>query len=359
MTQDAEIFRSMVFSDPAMTFSERDVQTPVQAVFDAPVFSDGLGDRGCLVFEAGDEISPFRRSFPINISLTDRHTDVFDACPGVVSLEPIDGVSVVITPGFEATVLAIDGFEGVVRGNAVGQLQKLLKPGQFRAAVFSHLGPGLGAADGPAKSDEEHIGQQVTGVVMPRVFNTSKMFAQARIGRLGHGVTTLKPSVFKVVGTRNSKSLDFFIISVVYFYVRIICIIKKLLREAEATPSANAAQSIPRLLAIVLGQVLTLWTVPLMTCYYPSAFLRTLRNQIPIGDLIVHGLKMKVYCRGKRLRFRCPCCASLHTAINTETNLARCFQCRKNFNPIEMVMAAVKCTFVEAVEHLKRHYLAQ
>jgi DNA primase len=95
-----------------------------------------------------------------------------------------------------------------------------------------------------------------------------------------------------------------------------------------------------------------------MTCYYPSALLRTLRNQIPIVELIVHGLKMEVYCRGNRLRFRCPCCGSLHTATNAETNLARCFECRKNFNPIDMVMAAGKCSFVEAVEHLQRHYLS-
>ena len=96
-----------------------------------------------------------------------------------------------------------------------------------------------------------------------------------------------------------------------------------------------------------------------MTCYYPSALLRTLRNQIPIGNLIVQGLQLEVYSRGGRLRFRCPCCGSLHTATNSATNLARCFECRKNFNPIDMVMAAGKCNFVEAVEYLKRQYLQQ
>lgn len=94
-----------------------------------------------------------------------------------------------------------------------------------------------------------------------------------------------------------------------------------------------------------------------MTCYYSSALLRTLRNQIPIGNLIVQVLKLEAYKRGSHLRFRCPCCAGLHTATNCSTNLARCFECRKNFNPIDMVMAAGKCSFVEAVEHLKRHCL--
>jgi DNA primase len=97
----------------------------------------------------------------------------------------------------------------------------------------------------------------------------------------------------------------------------------------------------------------------LMNCYYPSDLLRTLRNQIPIGNLIANGLKMEVYRRGSHLRFRCPCCGCLHTATNPKTNLARCFECRKNFNPIDMVMAAGQCSFVEAVEYLKRRYLGQ
>jgi hypothetical protein len=41
------------------------------------------------------------------------------------------------------------------------------------------------------------------------------------------------------------------------------------------------------------------------------------------------------------------------TATNPLTNLARCFRCRRNFNPIEMVMAVQECSFVEAVERLK------
>ncbi len=39
MTQDAEIFRCMAFSAPAMVFSKRDIQTPMLAVFDAAVLA--------------------------------------------------------------------------------------------------------------------------------------------------------------------------------------------------------------------------------------------------------------------------------------------------------------------------------
>jgi hypothetical protein len=47
----------MVFSDAAVVFPERDIQAPVQVVFDPPVFSDGFGDGGGVIFEAIMRIS--------------------------------------------------------------------------------------------------------------------------------------------------------------------------------------------------------------------------------------------------------------------------------------------------------------
>ncbi|MEJ2264490.1 MAG: hypothetical protein P8X95_13675 [Anaerolineales bacterium] len=32
---------------------------------------------------------------------------------------------------------------------------------------------------------------------------------------------------------------------------------------------------------------------------------------------------------------------------------AECFDCKENFNPIDIVMATGECTFLEAVEYLK------
>jgi hypothetical protein len=46
-------------------------------------------------------------------------------------------------------------------------------------------------------------------------------------------------------------------------------------------------------------------------------------------------------------------CYCFHTATNHKTNLARCFDCKKNFNPIDLVMAVGKYDFIEAVEYLK------
>jgi hypothetical protein len=32
--------------------------------------------------------------------------------------------------------------------------------------------------------------------------------------------------------------------------------------------------------------------------------------------------------------------------------LARCFDCQKNFNPIDLVIAVANCSFLDAVEYL-------
>lgn len=90
-----------------------------------------------------------------------------------------------------------------------------------------------------------------------------------------------------------------------------------------------------------------------MSSNYPADVLRTIRNQIPIEKVIVAMLNMEVRHTSKWLRFRCPKCQNFHTATNRNTNLARCFDCRENFNPIDIVMAVGECSFVEAVEYLK------
>lgn len=90
-----------------------------------------------------------------------------------------------------------------------------------------------------------------------------------------------------------------------------------------------------------------------MTNCYPADYLRMIRNRIPIEKVIVNMLNLEVRHSSKWLRFRCPVCHTFHTATNRSTNLARCFDCKENFNPIDLVMAVGECTFVEAVEYLK------
>jgi hypothetical protein len=87
---------------------------------------------------------------------------------------------------------------------------------------------------------------------------------------------------------------------------------------------------------------------------YTDGFLRRLRNDIDI-DLVIKRLRVETRYHKKIFRFRCPVCDGFHTATNPKTNLARCFDCRRNFNPIDLVMAVSARSFVETVEFLKNH----
>jgi hypothetical protein len=90
-----------------------------------------------------------------------------------------------------------------------------------------------------------------------------------------------------------------------------------------------------------------------MSKHYSEGFLRMLRNQIPIDEVIIDLLNLEVQNDYEMLRFRCPLCDNFHTATNHETNLARCFDCKKNFNPIDLVITVGNCGFVDAVKILK------
>lgn len=86
---------------------------------------------------------------------------------------------------------------------------------------------------------------------------------------------------------------------------------------------------------------------------FSPMFLRLLRNDISIDTLITSILDIPFKHSENYLRFLCPLCGDFHTATNPKTNLARCFRCQKNFNPIDMVMIVRNCSFVEAVRFLK------
>lgn len=89
-----------------------------------------------------------------------------------------------------------------------------------------------------------------------------------------------------------------------------------------------------------------------MTQRFPSGLLRSLRNDLPISEVIRFRLDIPSKESEGYLRFLCPLCNEFHTATNPKTNLARCFRCRVNFNPIDMVMAVESCRFVDAVRIL-------
>ena len=78
-----------------------------------------------------------------------------------------------------------------------------------------------------------------------------------------------------------------------------------------------------------------------------------LRNAIPVDVLIENWLKIPVKVSDGLFRFLCPVCNEFQTATNPSTNLARCFRCERNFNPIDLVMVVNGTGFVDSVNHLK------
>lgn len=78
-----------------------------------------------------------------------------------------------------------------------------------------------------------------------------------------------------------------------------------------------------------------------------------LRNAIAINTVIAELLAMPAKTSEGVFRFLCPVCNEFDTATNPATNLARCFRCGKNFNPIDLVMAVKKSGFVESVAYLQ------
>ena len=81
--------------------------------------------------------------------------------------------------------------------------------------------------------------------------------------------------------------------------------------------------------------------------------LRELRNRIEIIPLIAEVLELLYKTHDGRFRFMCPLCHDFDSAVNPATNLARCFRCQRNFNPIDLVMTVKRYSFMQAVRYLQ------
>jgi CHC2 zinc finger len=87
-------------------------------------------------------------------------------------------------------------------------------------------------------------------------------------------------------------------------------------------------------------------------CRFSEQQLYIVRNHIPIRYVIESLLNIPSKTAQGTFRFLCPQCSEYNTAINPQTNLARCFSCEKNFNPIDMVMLIRRIDFIETVNLL-------
>lgn len=89
-----------------------------------------------------------------------------------------------------------------------------------------------------------------------------------------------------------------------------------------------------------------------MTRRFTSNQLTYLRNHVPMARVIEALPDLETRHVDGKLRFGCPLCHGFNTCINAQANLGRCFDCRKNFNPIELVMCQRQISFVESVKWL-------
>ncbi len=90
-----------------------------------------------------------------------------------------------------------------------------------------------------------------------------------------------------------------------------------------------------------------------MTRRFSPGELNFLRNRVPIDRVIETLLGPPSQNSNGKLSFACPICGGFDTSVNAAHNLARCFSCRRNFNPIELVMHQLKIGFVDSVKWLK------
>lgn len=89
-----------------------------------------------------------------------------------------------------------------------------------------------------------------------------------------------------------------------------------------------------------------------MKIKYSGDYLRQIRNEISIARVIQNALELPTKTSEGFLRFLCPACSEFNTAVKPETNLARCFRCEQNFNPIDIVMIVKGYSFLDAVAFL-------
>lgn len=96
-----------------------------------------------------------------------------------------------------------------------------------------------------------------------------------------------------------------------------------------------------------------------MKIRFSSRELFDLRNNIPVDMLIRDQLQIPSKIRDGFFRFLCPICNEFQTAVNSKTNLARCFRCERNFNTIDLVMTAKGYGFKDSVMFLKNLAIPQ
>ena len=82
-----------------------------------------------------------------------------------------------------------------------------------------------------------------------------------------------------------------------------------------------------------------------------AEYLRRLRNEIRWAHLLRY-LRWPHQKTNGKVTFVCPECSESQTSVNPKTNLARCFRCKLNWNPIDFTMQVYHIEFLDAVGQL-------
>lgn len=76
------------------------------------------------------------------------------------------------------------------------------------------------------------------------------------------------------------------------------------------------------------------------------------RNAIPVRIVVEKLSKLATKEIEGVVRHLCPVCNELQGSFNPNANLSRCWRCKKNFNPIDILMAATGLSFSQSVKKL-------
>jgi hypothetical protein len=120
MPYDAQVGGSMPDSYSAVVLAKRNVETPMQPVFDAPVTSGCLSKDLGITGQTGNVVACLTSSFVTNLSLGFDHPKGCELCPLGFVLEPVHLGSGSEAADFNSPMLAVRGF--------IGLMGKILEP---------------------------------------------------------------------------------------------------------------------------------------------------------------------------------------------------------------------------------------
>ena len=104
-----EIGRGVLGADTAFVIAEDHVHNPMQAVLDRPMSTDNWPDLGGEPDQGRDVEAGLALDFVADLARALDHDDAFQSRPTVAFLQPRDIVERRVGPGFDATMVAIDG----------------------------------------------------------------------------------------------------------------------------------------------------------------------------------------------------------------------------------------------------------